>query len=59
MSVYNHFLIKRKFKVNKKQIFSSEKMRNSASVSMIMLTRSSEGIFSLYSIYTYIYKALA
>ena len=29
LSDYNQFLFKKRFEVNKKQIFSSEKMRNS------------------------------
>ena len=42
----NQFLLKRKFEVNKNQIFSGEKMKNLGIVFMIMLTRSSERIFN-------------
>ena len=44
LSVYNHFLLKKRFKVNKKQIFLVKKLEIQVIVYMIMLTRSQESI---------------
>ena len=47
LSDYNKFLFKKRFEVNKKQIFSSEKIRKiQVIVFVIMLTHYSERIFN-------------